>query len=357
MVRNTASERIALLRPVLIFLVMTTHIPGSMYRPDMIGRPLDVGNYLHAMLSGVIAVGALPLLSIISGYLALFTFQKYGYGQTLQKKFYRLFLPMLFWNLLFALYIYSVQASGTSFRPDLKLYPLFPLSVDWVLGVLALFKLPANPPLYFLRELLLCFVLLPLLSRAARRWYTAVPLMLLIAWMAVNRIHLYFFLRIDIYGFFVLGLFLAHHRAELAGVRQWLSRAWVQVLYLAGCAVFAALLARYAFQVPNQNFFKLMKLGTLLAPLAFWMLSAYVVGWPKRFLLWVSPVSFAVFLGHVPVQSLMFSLWSNYFGRNPLEQDYFKFWSLSMLMCFLVMGLLWIAYTRARRKILHAEKS
>lgn len=329
---NTLSERIALLRPLLIFLIMTTHIQGNLYRPDLQSVPFSVGSFVHAALSGVIAVSALPLLSIISGYLALATWQKYPYGTILLKKVRRLLVPMLFWNLVLGIYIFQLQWSGHNPRPDLQLYPP---SIDWLLGLLALFKLPMNPPLYFLRELLLCFVLLPVLTAVARRWYTAVPLLLLLGWMAINRIHLNFFLRIDVYGFFLLGLCLRQHAQLLAGVGRWLERPVVQFVLLAGFVLCVALLALYSFMPVPRHFFQAMKISTLLTPLVFWLLSTHVKGRLKLFLLWLSPASFTLFLMHVPVQTLAYRVWPKLTGHMPLEQGYYiYYWLFTMLLCW-----------------------
>lgn len=334
---NTASERIALLRPLLIVLIMATHIPGNLYRPDLKDPLFNAANLLHAAYSGIIAVSALPLLSIISGYLALATWRKYTYRTLLHHKLRRLILPMLFWNLVLGLYIAWQQYTGHNPRPDLRLYPL---SIDWLLGLLALFKLPMNSPLYFLRELMLCFVLLPLLAAASRRWYTAIPLLLLLGWMAINRVHLYFFLRIDIYGFFLLGLCLARHQQALAGIRHGLERPAIQRLIAAGFVLCATLLTLYAFLPSHQHFFLAMKLSTLLTPLVFWQLSAHITGRPKRLLLWLSPAAFTLFLSHVPLQVLFHQLWLAITATNPLQQGYLLYWLLSMLLCVLTAWLL-----------------
>lgn len=344
MSHNSFSERVALLRPLLIFLIVTTHIQGTLYRPDLKDPVFGLASYLHVLLSGVIAVGALPLLSLLSGYLALSTWQKYGYATTLGKKVRRLLLPMLAWNLLLGLYIAQQQATGHGLRPDLQLYPFSAL--DWVLGLLALFKLPMNPPLYFLRELLLCFVLLPLLVRVARRGWSTALLLAVIAWMSLRGINLYFFHRIDIYGFFLAGLYIARHRQQLSSIGQWLRRPAVQVLILGGFTGCALLLAGYVFLPSHRHFLLASKISTVLSPLAFWLISAHIGGRLKAFLLWLSPASFSVFLGHIAVLTLTFGLWQTLTGSNPLERHYGLYWLVSLTACFVIMGGLHAAWQR-----------
>ncbi len=117
---NSISEKIKLLRPLLIFLIVTTHIQGNLYRPDLKNLTLDWSSFFHSYLSGIIAISALPLLSVISGYLAVYTYRKYSYFQTLKDKINRILIPMLFWNLVLALYIYNFQYNGIDFRKDLR---------------------------------------------------------------------------------------------------------------------------------------------------------------------------------------------------------------------------------------------
>lgn len=350
MTPNTPSERIALLRPILIFLILTCHVPGNLYRPDLKHLTFSFDSYLHVLLSGIVAVGALPLLSIISGYLALSTWKKYSYGSILLTKSRRLLWPMVFWNLIMVFYIFWLQSQGISPRPDMPLYPFSFL--EWMQGLLGLTKIPANPPLYFLRELMLCFLLLPILVQVARYGFITFLLLALISWMAIRGINLGFIHRVDIYGFFLLGLYLAQNRERLAGIIQWFSRPGVQTLYIGGFVVCALLFAGYVFLPSHKHFFLASKFSTLLIPLVFWMVSGYIGGWLKKFLLWLSPVSFAVFLGHGVILPLTQKYWPILFGHNPLHHNYLVFWLTCIGLSFVVMAGLLFVYRSLRNRLM-----
>lgn len=174
MIAKELSRRIVVLRPFLIFLIMTTHLHGTLYRPDLQGLSWSLGTYLYALFTGVVATCALPLLSVISGYLAgCLTWHK-SYPVVLASKCWTLLVPMLFWNLVMALWIYQQNASGLGLRADLALYP-FEFE-RWFYALTSIFRIPANPPLYFLRELFLCFLCFPPLQVARA---------LLVGWCAV----------------------------------------------------------------------------------------------------------------------------------------------------------------------------
>lgn len=334
-----SSERIKLLRPGLIFLIICTHIQGNLYRPDIKDIELNLVNYLHVLLSGVLAVSALPLLSIISGYLAGITLKKYGYWLTLYKKIIRILLPMLAWNLILALYIYNKQKTGLAWRSDLILYPFnLETSMNWLYGLFSLFRLPANQPLYFLKELFICFLLIPVLFRASQKPLLCIALLLVVAYMAVSGTNFGFFHRIDIYGFFLIGLAI-YNRSFLVTYCQKFNTRKNRNLLTAAFAIYSISLSFYAFQEQNQHFYALMKVSTLIGPLVFWILSGHTPSLLKRFLSFISPASFGAFLGHILILNVYWNTWVNYFKTTPLTDNYWLFWSSSMVLCFACMGI------------------
>lgn len=333
--QNTASEKISILRPILIFLIVSTHIQGNLYRPDLKNIAYTAENFIHAFLSGALSASALPLLSIISGYLAAYTYKKYSYLKTVQKKIPRILVPMLVWNLIMALYIYNLQSQELPFRADLDLYPF---NVEnWLYGLLGLFRLPANPPLYFLRELFLCFLLIPVFLTIAKSKIATTIAVGMVAYMSLTGINLGLLHRVDIFGFFLVGLFLNNHPA-VGVLYQRLSNPITQFLYLLGFIIALLLLTRYAFKPEHPNFIYYLKAITLIGPLAFWIISQYIQGALKRFFLWISPASFPVFLGHILFLNLYWNQWISYFKTSPISENYWLFWVSSFVFCYLIMG-------------------
>lgn len=339
--QNTLSERISILRPLLIFLIVSTHIQGNLYRPDLKDLTYTTKNFIHAFISGALSASALPLLSIISGYLAVYTYKKYRYWATLQKKFMRILLPMLVWNLILALYIYDLQSQGIGFRADLVLYPVN--IENWLYALLGLFRLPANPPLYFLRELFICFLLIPVFFTLSKSKIATAITVSLVAYMSVTGINLGFLHRVDIYGFFLVGLFL-HNHPDIGALYQRISTPMTQLIYVAAFTIALLLLTGYAFQAQHPNFIYYLKVATLIGPLAFWIISQHIQGALKRFLLWASPASFPVFLGHILFLNLYWNLWTSHFKATPFNGQYWLFWISSFVLCYLIMGAIGFLY-------------
>ena len=331
---NSISEKIKLLRPLLIFLIVTTHIQGNLYRPDLKNITLSFSSFFHSYLSGVISVSALPLLSVISGYLAVYTYRKYSYFQTIKDKIYRILIPMLFWNFILALYIYNKQSIGINFRADLALYPLN--LENWLYALTGIFRLPANPPLYFLKELFTCFLLLPILYDISKSKKLTVTALLIIAYMSVENINLGFLHRVDIYGFFLAGLFINNN--NISDIYKKYSSNKTKVIYLLVFILSTLVLTLYAFKTKHSNFIYYMKIITLIGPLAFWILSEHISGWAKYFLLRISPISFSVFLGHILVLNLAWNIWRKNFKINPIIDHYWLYWLSSIVLCYLIMG-------------------
>lgn len=250
---------------------------------------------------------------------------------------------MLAWNLIAALYIYYLQSTGVHFRADLELYP-FNLQ-HWVYGLIGLFKLPANPPLYFLRELFICFLLLPVFFTISKSKIATASAVIVVAYMSVTGINLGFLHRVDIYGFFLVGLFLNNH-PDVAALFQRFNQPLVQGLYLAGFVIALLLLTGYAFKPEHANFIYYLKAITLIGPLAFWIISQYIGGPLKRFLLWVSPASFPVFLGHILFLNLYWKVWLRVFKTPPVTEHYWLFWFSSFILCYLIMGIAGFLYRK-----------
>lgn len=331
---NTISEKIKLLRPLLIFLIVTTHIQGNLYRPDLKNITLSFSSFFHSYLSGVISVSALPLLSVISGYLAVYTYRKYSYFETIKHKIYRIIIPMLFWNFILALYIYNKQSIGINFRADLALYPLN--FENWLYALTGIFRIPANPPLYFLKELFTCFLFLPILYNISKSKKTTVITLIIIAYMSIKNINLMFIHRIDIYAFFLTGLFINNNNISEIYKTNFSYKA--KTIYLLLFISSTLALTLYAFKTKQSNFIYYMKIITVIGPLAFWISSEYISGWIKYLLLRISPISFSVFLGHILVLNFAWDIWINIFKKNPLIDHYWLYWFSSIVLCYLIMG-------------------
>lgn len=128
-------------------------------------------SYPITYLCRVLFSPANALFFVLSGFLFFGLsdiFNKYVYSKKLAKRFRTLFIPYLLWQLIFfvPLVISSIK-SGESYSP------LFFIQSIWnVPGT----PTPADPPLWFLRDLMVCMVLSPLFYIVLKRWWLAFPI-------------------------------------------------------------------------------------------------------------------------------------------------------------------------------------
>jgi len=268
---------------------------------------LDFNNWMTVFLKAGLAKSGVPLLSLISGYLAVVTLDRYGYFKVLLRKARRLVWPLFWSNLLFILLItYPAQAQDPSVRADLHIYPFN--AMGWFQATFAYYKLPANAPLYFLKDLYTCFLLLPLLVLVARVRFLNVAV---IAWMAYKCIYLktafflevfpLWFIRFDIVFAFYIGILLFYWKKNLFIDNRNLS------IGLAVMFPLTSALASGMYVVlakPEHltlflwtDFF--VKLCSVLGCIAIMSLLVRNSGRFTRMLDWLSPFSYTLFLTHL----------------------------------------------------------
>ena len=302
------SAAIKVVRPLLIILMSFAHI-GILDQMSRINTAatLDFSNWMIVFIKACLAKSGVPLLSLISGYLAVMTLEKYGYFKVLLRKARRLVWPLFWSNLLFILLItYPTQAQDPSFRSDLAIYPFN--AMGWFQATFAYYKLPANQPLYFLKDLYTCFLLLPLLVLVARVRFLNVAV---IAWMAYKCIYLQsaflfevfplWFMRFDIVFAFYIGILLFSWKKNLFIDDRNLGIGLAVLFPLASglASVMYVVLAKpeHLTLFLWTDFF--VKLSSVLGCIAIMSLLVRHSGRLTRLLDWLSPFSYTLFLTHL----------------------------------------------------------
>lgn len=344
----SVSNRITVLRPVLILFIIIAHMPGSFYRPDTLSVEPVFLNVLWATLTGTLAMAALPTLSLISGYLAIDTLQKRGAGQFVHNKVTRLFIPMLIWSFPAAILVYMKQKAGYPDRPDLALYP-FSVS-GWADAITAVRKIPANPPLYFLRELFIACLLLPAYAFLLRYRGLALAILAVMFYLVVTRYNAILLFRLDIYFYFFLGAFASRYQL-LAAVDAWLTTYGLTVAL--GFLAASLMLTYYALASASPGYYlNLLRVLTLLGPLTFWMLSRYLVtSRVYRVLAFLSPVTFTVFLSHAVIIRLATDVWGKLFNAHPANHWTTLYWISAIAIVFVSAWLLKAGYQYVMSRI------
>jgi succinoglycan biosynthesis protein ExoH len=154
-------------------------------------------------------LSAVPLLSMISGWL-FFSFGdnapiKTVFQKRIRSRFTSLYMPLVFWNLLYVVAFYMIYRSDPQF-PLLDHLNLNFNTAGWkeyVNGVFALTHRPIAFQFWFVRDLLVTVLISPLLILISRRapWLGAIALA--IAWICGWS--MFIFLRPDVPFFFYLG--------------------------------------------------------------------------------------------------------------------------------------------------------
>jgi peptidoglycan/LPS O-acetylase OafA/YrhL len=338
------SSAIRMIRPLLILLMSLAHI-GILDHMSRVNSAatFDFSNWLMVFLKSSLAKSGVPLLSLISGYLAVLSLDRYGYLELLIRKARRLVWPLIWANLLFIILItWPAQAQDPAVRPDLQIYPFN--AFGWFQATFAFYKLPANEPLFFLKDLFTCFLLLPLLAAVARVRYVNIAV---IFWMAYKCIYLesafifevypLWFMRFDIVFAFYIGILLYHWKKDLVIISDKLNLGLAGVFVLATslASVVYVLLAKPEHRVLFlwMDFF--VKVCSVLGCVAIMSLLANHPGRMSRMLDWLSPYAYSLFLTHLFVFTFFSKGWLRFLG----EPVFFGFSGATYIVIMLITAM------------------
>ena len=196
--QSTIIER---LRFPLILLVVFIHSFGLPYEgaePILLHRGLY--EIVRTMLSGMIAHSAVPAFFFISGFLMFYHVEDYSlpvYRKKMQKRLYTLLLPYLLWNLVALLAWYlRLRSLGISAHMIELLYADKGwLSFLWIFGVVGdanrdllgnvtHLTVPANLPLWYLRDLIVVSFFSPLVYVFIKRGRLVALLLLMVLFLS-----------------------------------------------------------------------------------------------------------------------------------------------------------------------------
>ncbi len=305
-------SKISVLRPLLIALVVSAHVPWTLYNPTSKEIDFTAWNVLRLTLTAVMSPIGMPLLSVISGFLVVSSFKKYGFNGLLKKKVARIIIPMVVWNFAFATLIYWAQSHGWESRRDL---PLFKGETwAWLNALFSIDTVPANGPLYFLRELFICFCLVPIFVKLATYRNLSYAVFILSALVIISDIQLPFIFRFDIYAWFLFGIFASIHSLD-----SWKPSTMHRSIILGTGAATACIVA-FSYFISRSSFNYIESTLTIFGPFYFWILADLIHDNKVGVLLKkYSKYSFTVFLSHAYVISCCWQIWSINVGSSPYD--------------------------------------
>lgn len=317
------SAAIIIVRPLLILLMMLAHLFALDSESLLVGsHALSFSDWLTVFLKSALAKSGVPLLSLVSGYLAVQSLHRYGYATLLGRKAKRLVWPMIWANLLYIVLItYPGQAADPGYRADLSIYPFD--AYGWFQAMFAFYKLPANQPLFFLKDLFTCFLLLPLLLAVARIRYVNIAVMLWMAWKCIYLdsvflipVYPLWFMRFDIVFAFYAGIVLFLSSRDLLITNRMLNVGLI-VLFLSIATVASAVYVR----LPRADHLTLflwldftVKLLSVIGCISLMSLLQGRGGAAAAALRWLSPYSYSMFLTHAISFQLFHAGWVRWLG-------------------------------------------
>lgn len=328
---------IRLARPLLILFICIAHVPYINGYLSEHSQPLDIASLFPVIVKDFFARGGVPILSVISGYLAVHSFKKYAYRDFMWGKFTRLLVPFIVWNVIaLGLVLISTRfMSGESFNGAL----------DYIRAIFGLYRLPINPPTYFLRDLFLIMACVPLIHFLCQK-----PKLLLLALAAylyafwnepeivlyINSFPVPVIFRSDSILFFTLGYFLALHKYAIPRFDAYTSLVCLALVTIIG--VFCSMLMTATNPSDRDYVVGRAAIGivfVLIAPAIFWGLLAIRETLAGRVLHYLSPYSFTLFLSHILSAQVFIYLIRN--KLNWLVNESYPIWQQTLfILCYLV---------------------
>lgn len=329
------SSRINLMRIVLISGIVFVHVPHDPQTSPFLGT-YGFWDWMRVFLGDSLFRVGVPCLSAISGYL-LFRrgLDTFDYRKTLRTKARTVLLPFLLWNFAFLSLVYLAQSQniGFGYLPDV----VNASPRDWLSLAFALEGLPINVPLYFLRDLLLCILLSPVLGWLIKR-YPLQTLGLLLAY-AVLPVPNGIFLKKSILFGFSTGIYLSLHRFDVKRLDPYARS--ITAVFLAAALALSIILYQTGPEFPVWVDM-LRSLTALSGIIGSWAVSALIAR--TRFgerLAGAGGLSFWIFCAHYPLLILFWMVW------NRVEiNDYRLFYFATP---FLTIALLVVAHGFSKR--------
>lgn len=327
-VDQTISSRINLMRILLIGGIVFVHVPYDAQTSPFAGH-FGAFDWLRVFLGESFFRIGVPCLSAISGYL-LFRrgFAGFDYGRTLRSKAVTVLTPFLLWNLglLLAVLLMQSFSVASGYFPDLWQASGRELASH----ALALEAFPVNLPLYFLRDLLVCILLSPILARLVR-WAPVATCAALFMLAVLPDVTIGIVLKKSILFSFTFGMALALYDKNIRALDGY------RLLGAASTLALAALLAVGLVRTgPAYPLWLDLARNTLsiLGALGFWLASGMLI--ETRFgrrLADTGSLSFWIFCGHYPLLVGLWMVWNRLAG----DSLYPAFYLIAITATFVIL--------------------
>lgn len=245
MIDKRLSYAITQLRGTMAFLIICVHadFTGNFsYRGNVISCEHDFGYHIVNFVAHNLSDFAVPLFFLISGILYYNSAKLYSYRELIKKKVKTLLFPYLAWNTIFFFAFFITV--GYSFLNFIQGLWYIPRDGDFPVGVLTQ---PWDGPLWFLRDLIIVFLIAPIikwLTCKIKVIYIALLLFIymtkLMSWYVIPGVSITSILM------FSIGIYLAQTKYD------WLSKIidYRKTLFI-GCLIMSII--TYIFLIQNKT--------------------------------------------------------------------------------------------------------
>lgn len=292
------------MRIVLISGIVFVHVPFDPQTSPFLGANGFI-DWVRVFLGDSLFRVGVPCLSAISGYLMFRRgLDAFDYGKTIRSKARTVLLPFLIWNLSFLALVLLGQKSGIGFGYLPDAINAGPRELATL--AFAVEGLPINVPLYFLRDLLLCIALAPVLGILIKRYpLTTLAIFFVYAVLPVpNGI----FLKKSILFGFSCGIYASLHQVNIRSLDR--HAAVISTLFLAAAAILATGL--YWTGPDYPVWIDMLRSLTAICGIAgSWAISAILIR-PRlgQRLSQSEGLSFWIFCAHYPLLVAFWMLWN-----------------------------------------------
>lgn len=319
------SDRIRTIRVLAILLVTVVHLQPALSEID--GAPALV-EMTRFVVINIFGYAAVPILSIISGWLLVDTFAgKASYGVYVRGRFLTLYLPLVTWSCILALLLTLFHLAGlqTSLFRRLVEMPIHD-------ALFALSDRPVNYPLYFLRDIFVLSLFAPVLLWLGRR----APFVLLGAalLMFIGNVGSPVLLRPLTLLFFAVGIVLGTTRCDLLALDRYRGH-----ILLSSLAFWAGMLVYLLYVREADDLYDRVKyldlVNRTLVALVFWIIADPMLRWVGRDrIVQMERRIYLVFLSHVVVIAVVGGAFGVVFGGYD-TYAYLLLFAATPLYCYL----------------------
>ncbi len=292
------------MRILLISGIVFVHIPYNPQTSPFLGTNGAI-DWLRVFLGDSLFRVGVPCLSAISGFL-LFRrgLDAFDYGKTIRSKARTVLLPFLIWNLSFLVLVLIAQRNGIGFGylPD----AINATAREFATLAFAIEPMPINIPLYFLRDLLLCILLAPVLGILIKR-YPLITLTIFLVY-AVFPFPSGLFLKKSILFGFSCGIYASLHKIDIRVLDAHARK--ITVLFLAAIVMLATALYWTGPKFPD--WIDVLRSLTAVCGIAgAWVISSILIRSRLGMQLSKSEgLSFWIFCAHYPLLVVFWMLWN-----------------------------------------------